>query len=397
MRYSLAPAQGWAVYTRTKSGSKAVLRLPKKDDIYYYYTKSGEKSYDVYEQNLQAQRTSEAEKTGSKAGKLTFKPGVAATQEAYTLTNEAASTSFVFGNPTMGYIDIWGFIEDNTSLLENEFRYVDAAGNWQTVTAGSLVGVNDTIVSLVHYLPPMHAIVLTKKDPAATELTVTLNTDRIVTEASQIVRPVPAPRRVNENEIGKGIMTVTAVNPASSRCASCLLLGKGFNKEVLRGEDAVLTTVNIDNYSNTSHPATPFNIYAMEDNSGLSIDLRDEIVNVPISFYNSDLPFDPSSYLWFTGVNNIDGDLVLYDELLDIERPILDGICLEIETPETSHLKRYYIRRPGYVSGQEENPITTGFTNFDGKNASAVKFIRNGHVFIIRDGHVFSIYGQKIR
>lgn len=156
MRYSLAPAQGWAVYTRTKSGSKPVLRLPKKDDIYYYYTKSGEKSYDVYEQNLQAQRTSEAEKTGSKAGELTFKPGVAATQEAYTLTNEAASTSFVFGNPAMGYIDIWGFIEDNTSLLKNEFRYVDGSGNWQTVTAGSLVGVKDTIVSLVHYLPPMH-------------------------------------------------------------------------------------------------------------------------------------------------------------------------------------------------------------------------------------------------
>ncbi len=192
-------------------------------------------------------------------------------------------------------------------------------------------------------------------------------------------------------------MTVTAVNPASPRCTSRLLLGQGFNEAVLSGEDAVLTTVNIDNFSMTNAPATPFNIYALEGNSGLSIDLRDEIVNVPVSFYNSELPFEPNSYLWFTGVNNIDGELVLYDALLDIERPILDGICLEIETPETSHEVRYYIRRPGYVPGQEENPITTGFTNLDGKNASAVKFIRNGHVFILRDGHVFSIYGQKIR
>ena len=400
MKLPLKPAQGWAVYARTKSGNPADVRLPKNDDIYYYYTTSGNKAWDLYESNLRDERAKNAGQA-DKVGKMVFYPGKSATSDTYTLTNEKDSKSFVFGNPTMGYIDIWGFIDDNTSLLENEFRYVDASGNWQTVTAGSLIGVKDTIVSLVHYLPPMHAIVLTKKDPAATELTVTLNTNRIVTEASQIVRPAPAPRKSqmanDKSPISKGIMTVTAVNPASSRCISRLLLGQGFNKEVLRGEDAVLTTVNIDNYSNTSHPATPFNIYAMEDNSGLSIDLRDEIVNVPISFYNSDLPFDQSSYLWFTGVNNIDGDLVLYDELLDIERPILDGICLEIETPETSHLKRYYIRRPGYVPGQEENPITTGFTNLDGKNASAVKFIRNGHVFILRDGHVFSIYGQKIR
>ena len=160
----------------------------------------------------------------------------------------------------------------------------------------------------------------------------------------------------------------------------------------------MLTTINIDNFSMTNAPATPFNIYAVEGNSGLAIDLRSEIANVPISFYNSDLPFEPNSYLWFTGVNNIDGDLVLYDALTDTERPILDGIRLEIETPEVNHLVRYYIRRPGYVPGQSgENPVATGFTNIDGENTSAVKFIKNGHVFILRDGHVYSIYGQKIR
>ena len=118
-------------------------------------------------------------------------------------------------------------------------------------------------------------------------------------------------------------MTVTAVNPASKRCTSRLLLGQGFNDAIISGEDAVLTTVNINNFSMTNAPATPFNIYAVEGNSGLSIDLRDVIVNVPISFYNSDLPFEPISYLWFTGVNNIDGDLVLYDALLDIDQRIV--------------------------------------------------------------------------
>ena len=400
MKMPLKPGQGWAVYTRTKSGKDAAVRLPKNDDVYYYYTNTGKIVWDRYESYLRNERAKVKNPESpdpEKVGKMAFYPGKSVTSEDYTLTNETASTTFVFGNLTMGYIDIWGFIADNTSL-KKEFRYIDAAGNWRDVTESSLVGDKDTICSLLRYLPPMQAIELKKTGDAATSLTVTLNTNRIVTDATHVIRPLPAPMRGVANAIRKGIMTVTAVNPVSPRCTSRLLLGQGFHEAVISGEDAVLTTVNINNFSLTSAPATPFNIYALEGSSGLSIDLRDEIVNVPISFYNSELPFDPKSYLWFTGVNNIDGDLVLYDALLDIERPILDGICLEIETPETSHEVRYYIRRPGYVPGQSgENPVATGFTNLDGENTSAVKFIKNGHVFILRDGHVYSIYGQKIR
>lgn len=399
MRLPLKPAQGWAVYARTASHNPADVRLPKNDDVYYYYTTTGDIVYSRYESGLRAERATSAG-SADKVGKLAFYPGKAATSGTYTLTNETASTSFIFGNPTMGYIDILGFLADNSEKVESEFRYIDANGIWQPETESAVVE-EDVITSLSRYLPPMHAIELKLKEgaDATTELEVTLNTNRIVTAASQRV-PVAAPRRLHGEAIKlpKGIMTVTAVNPASPRCTSRLLLGQGFNEAVIRGEDAVLTTVNIDNFSMTNAPATPFNIYALEGNSGLSIDLRDEIVNVPVSFYNSELPFEPNSYLWFTGVNNIVGELVLYDALLDIERPILDGICLEIETPETSHMMRYYIRRPGYVPGQnDENPVTTGFTPLREDDAAAVKFIRNGQVFILRDGHVYSIYGQQIR
>ena len=406
MKLPLKPAQGWAVYSRTKSGNPADVRLPKNDDVYYYYTTSGNIVYSRYESSLRAERATSAG-SADKVGKLAFYPGKAATSKNYMLTNEAASSTFVFGNPTMGYIDILGFLADNAEYLKGEFRYIDAEGIWRPVTV-SAISESDVITSLSRYLPPMHAIELKLKDeaPAATELEVILNTNRIVTDASQreaVPDPAPAPMRQlpttnDQRPIAKGIMTVTAVNPASPRCTSRLLLGQGFNEAIISGEDAVLTTVNIDNFSMTNAPATPFNIYALEGNSGLSIDLRDEIVNVPVSFYNSELPFEPNSYLWFTGVNNIDGELVLYDALLDIERPILDGICLEIETPETSHMRRYYIRRPGYVPGQnDENPVTTGFTPLREDDAAAVKFIRNGQVFILRDGHVYSIYGQQIR
>ena len=391
----LKPAQGWAVFTRTRSGRDAAVRLPKEDDIYYYYTKSGDKVLDLYESGLRAKR---AESAGGadKVGKMAFYPGKAADSKSYTLTNGTAASKFVFGNPTLGYIDIWGFITDNTSLVEDEIGYMNANGEYTTITKEGL-SESDAITSLSRYLPPMHAIVLTKKGDAATELSVTLNTNRIVTNANQIVRP-SAPKRAYASANKKGIMTVTAVNPVSPRCISRLLLGQGYDDAINRGEDAVLTTLNIDNFNMNTTPTTPFNIYAVEGNNGLSIDLRDAIVNVPISFYNSALPYDPVTYLWFTGVNAIDGELVLYDALTGTERPILDGIYLEIETPEVSHEIRYFIRRRGYDPYHpEDNPITTGVDQMVNGKCEIVKLIKDGHVLILRDGHVYTIFGQKIR
>ena len=393
----LQPAQGWAMYSRTASESAADIRLPKSDDIYYYYTRSGDKVWDLYESGLRAKRATSAG-GADKVGKMAFYPGKAATSKSYTLTNGVAATSFIFGNPTMGYIDIWGFISDNSGVLENEIGYMNASGNYLTITKDALEEA-EAISSLTRYLPPMQAMILTKKGEAASSIEVTLKTKRIVTEASQIER-ASAPIRTHANaDYKKGIMTVTAVNPVSSRCVSRLLLGQGFNDAIISGEDAMLTTLNIDNYTATSMPATPFNIYAVEGKKGLCIDLRSAVLNVPLAFYNSDLPFDPETYLWFTGVNNIDGNLVLYDALTDTERPILDGICLVIETPEANHQTRYFIRRPGFDPNHpdEDQPITTGMEKTENNTIQVIKLIKDNQVLIIRDGHVYTVFGQQIR
>jgi hypothetical protein len=116
----------------------------------------------------------------------------------------------------------------------------------------------------------------------------------------------------------------------------------------------------------------------------------------------SDLPYDPVTELWFTGVHNIDGTLVLYDALLDTERVISDGICLTIETPEANHQRRYYIRRRAAnlnpQSGGEGVP--TGIDNQVQETEQmeeVYKFIHEGHVLILRGGHVYTMYGQKVR
>ena len=409
MDLSLPPASGFAIYAYTKSNNNAAVRLPKSDDIYYYYYPDGEKALDYYVSDVQAKRTAAAGGDASKVGKLAFAPGIAGTSQSYTITNDnsVATTSFVFGNPTMGYIDIWGLIADNTDKgLTPEFDYVDAGGVYRTVNQAAASAMSNLITAPERYLPPMHAIVLKKSGEAANSLTLVLNTNRIVTDTSQIVRPlpggiVPAPRKSqtanDQLPVNKGIMTITAVNPASPRCTSRLLLGQGYHDDILAGEDATLTTVNINNYTNNSMPATPFNIYALEGSDGLSIDLRHEVLNVPVSFYMTPLPYEPVTYLWFTGVNNIDGELVLYDAWTDTERPIMDGIRIDIETPEVSHLDRYYIRRPGYKpSSEEEGQVATSFESIS-SGEGAIKIIKDNHVFILRDGHIYTVLGQKWR
>ncbi len=388
MTQSLAPAQGWAVYTHTNTETDAVLRLPKSDDIYYYYDSYGEKLYDRYVDNLRERRNTYA---GGTAGRLAFQPD--GNSQNYTLTHDGdvESASFVFGNPTMGYIDIWGFIADNS--LEEEFSYLNASGVYTTVNKSTADATADIITTPERYLPPMHAIVITTS--SAVSKAVTLNASRIVTSADQIVRPGPAPRR-STSARARGIMTVTAINPADRSCTSRLLLGQGYNDAIRPGEDAVLTTINVSKY-NASTPSTPFNIYASEGDYGLSIDLRDEVLNVPVSFYMSELPFEPVTYLWFTGVNNIDGQLVLYDALSGSEQAIIDGICLTIETPEMSHETRYYIRRYGWSADDPTSPIATGNGVHETCGEQAYKIIRNGQVLIIRGEHVYTTLGQKLR
>ena len=314
----------------------------------------------------------------------------------------------------MGYIDIWGFIADN--CLKQEIDYIDVSGTYRTVSRAVAEGKDDVILNPERYLPPMHAMVVKLRDgqPAVNSKTLVLNAYRVLTEVEQKMPAVyacgggggdqelaQAPRRVTA-PLREGIMTVTAINPVSPRCNSRLILGQGYHEAIIQGEDAMLTTVNIDNFHMTNTPTTPFNIYAMNDGYGLSIDLRDSIVNVPVSFYMSALPYDPTTELWFTGVNNIDGSLVFYDALLGTERPICDGICIKIETPEANHQRRYYIRRRGFnpdaQSGGEGVTTDIGTQEPQALQAEEVqKIIYNGQVFILRGGHVYTMFGQRVR
>jgi hypothetical protein len=98
MNLPLPLGQGYAVYVRTKAGVEPIVRLPKNDDIYYYYGTYGERIDDKYVGNLRNKREELA--GAGLAGKLAYRP--VGGYEDITLTNTVSSTSFVFGNPKMG-------------------------------------------------------------------------------------------------------------------------------------------------------------------------------------------------------------------------------------------------------------------------------------------------------
>jgi len=247
----------------------------------------------------------------------------------------------------------------------------------------------------------MRAIALTLKDAvsASTSLTVKLDSTRIVTDTVADAPAAIPVRKSGAPVLSQGIMRITAKNDVDERCTTHLLLGQGYNKEIRAGEDALMTTINIEKYTVTGAPATPFNIYALEGDYGLSINLLDSIVNVPVSFYMTEnliSAFDPITNLWFTGVNNISVPLVLYDALTDTEQPIMDGICIRIETPQINNLARYYIRRRGYRPTSSDDPAT-GVGVIGADEEKAFKFMQNGQVYILRSGHVYTVLGQKIK
>ena len=398
LTHQLPAGLGWAVYTRTPKNNDATVRLPKNDDIYYYYNQYGDKMYDLYESDLQAVRASVAGSVS--AGKLLFNP-TKSTDQTYTITNTNASKTFIFGNPTMGYIDIWGFIADNTDLKEEIKMINESDASFGPVSKETALDESNLLSNTHRYLPPMRAIALTLKDAvsASTSLTVKLDSTRIVTDTVADAPAASPIRRSGAPVLSKGIMRITAKNDVDERCTTHLLLGQGYNKEIREGEDALLTTINIEKYTVTGAPATPFNIYALEGDYGLSINLLDSIVNVPVSFYMTEnliSAFDPITNLWFTGVNNISVPLVLYDALTDTEQPIMDGICIRIETPQINNLARYYIRRRGYRPTSSDDPAT-GVGVIGADEEKAFKFMQNGQVYILRSGHVYTVLGQKIK
>jgi len=347
-----------------------IVRLPKKDHEYYYFYKSGdtyssswhvdlkigeeERTYANLFQNL-AYDKSKLVGTGDDIG------------VDYTLTNLISSDLFFFGNPTMSLIDVYTLCVDNADKLKYEdgkyYFTTYVVGASSSYIAGSITGPGQ------YYIAPQRAVGLVAKE-ACKELTIRLKPHAMVamTGDKSVVDRMPRRRMPKAGEPEGRYLYISAANETDNgECKSFITLGE--QADALRGyrygEDALSLTSGQYEFNYNSFN-TPLGLYTIADNQPLMRDVRDSLGIVPIVFTKIE---DKYSYADKTRLSfALDGEwdtpLYLFDALTGDSTLILNGLQIEVETPQNDQI-RYYIhgRRvaqttttPGTATGLD--PVT---------------------------------------
>lgn len=343
----LAPGQGFQVlgYGPGEDGENLVVRLPKPDNVYYYFNPDGTQSsrYETINRNRTG-RLAYPETTGN--GTMTI-----------TLTNEKESRHFLFGNPTMAYIDMQAFFADN-DLVESSFRYIDGS-SWKTVTPSTATTAAERFVA------PMQSVLLTLKT-AATSLTLTLSDSHLTaTNTGTSSASAIAPRRMQSQAYVPSVsrnkvMNITACNDAAAAYVALAVQNTATNAYE-EGEDVPFTSAS----------TTPLNLYTLAGTQALMADTRYGISTVPLGFVISDEQDTQGHYLYRTDsltlafrlTANWSDECYLCDALTGTRTRIANDTELRIATP-ADHQLRYYIQGsyrepsgPDTPTDNTDNPV----------------------------------------
>ncbi len=339
---SLAPGQGFQVlgYGPGDDGEDLVVRLPKPDNTYYYFNPDGTQSdrHEVINRN--------------RTGRLAYPETIGNGTMTITLTNEKESRHFLFGNPTMAYINMQAFFADN-DLVESSFRYIDGS-SWKTVTPSTATTAAERFVA------PMQSVLLTAKT-AATSLTLTLSDTHLTTgNTTAGTTTHSAPHRVQsafytpqiaDNEV----MNITAYNDAAAAYVALAVRNTATNA-CEEGEDVPFTSTS----------TTPLNLYTLAGTQALMADTRYGISTVPLGFVISDEQDTQGQYLYRTDsltlafrlTANWSDECYLCDAFTGTRTRIANDTEIRIATP-ADHQLRYYIqgsyREPSYPDTPTDN------------------------------------------
>lgn len=374
------------------------LRLPKVDTEYKYFLYGEQTQY-----GESTPRTEEG------FHKFAWKSDNAnKDQMTLTLHNEAADTLFMFGNPTMAYVDLAEFMKDNDGVLTGTFGYM-SNGSWIKVSKEILP------YSGHRFLAPMEAILvqITGKE-AKTDINVVFKAEHLTLDnmeqtpnapARAPETPASAPRR---GEVAPAaplqLMTITAYTDDMEATA---YLGKKSNalNGYRVGEDAYFISSGVedgteDDYSTLT---TPLNIYTVSDSTALMVDLRPGISLVPLHFLtHADYRTDSVNLICNM---NIDWNTPCYliDSVAGTREQIMNGYVMKIELPE-NHQSRYYIEGPDpYIQDAPQNPgITTGVEAVQPVEEDLTKYpveklMINGNLYLRRGPALYHVTGTRIR
>ena len=326
-------------YGPTRGGEdEIIVRLPKPDTYYSYYNKDGTES---------SQRVSV-----SHSSKLAFEPDQSGNM-TITLTNDMASNQFMFGNPTMGQIDMRKFLQANSHILEKKFYIMEnsvwRAANWYTIEGDTLSGMLD----------PMRSVMLELKSSieARKSITITLS-------ASHLNTSVPAKqksRRIQSDaEEDEKVQLMSIYAHCDNGYAHCILASHAYANDTYNSdEDALFISSGVEDGGSSTAATSPINMYTIAQQVPMMVDVRENIDTVPVSMLVHNSYRTEEVVFSFYLSQNWNKKCYFCDALTGARYRILDGLLLKMEMP-INHENRYYIEGPDRVSNSD---ITTSITH----------------------------------
>ena len=333
----LEPGTGFQIKglgPNSNSSDELIVRLPKNDNQYYYYSSRGE----------QTDRYATIPRT-SNHGKLAYDNRNASGEKTITLRGEEASNYFVFGNPTMAYIDLVSFIKDNSAITS---VYQMSSNTWLASTELSMYQTAD------RYLAPTRSV-LVEIANAQTELDVTLLPQHLTLSdlnAIAEVEPVAARRNApSTSDNDTHTMTIYAFN-AKGTARGIIAYNDYANDDYLQGEDALFLSTGIDTKADSYTPMSPINLYSLHNRVPMMVDMRENIDTIPLAMLVSPNHRSAKMQMAFYFSQEWNKTCYLYDAQTDTKTRIMDGLVLTLDMP-FNHQARYYIVGPDRTSNGE--------------------------------------------
>ena len=351
-------------------GEELVVRLPKQDTTYYYFYTDGSQSSkrdDIPNRN-----------TGYS---FAFDPSEQDTTMTITLGNEQESEYFLFGNPTMAYIDMERFCTDNPGI-EKMFQYMNGT-TWITVSPNTGTGAFDD-----RLVAPMQSVLLRALSPATTltlqlkpsHLTGLVQTDYSEDNYMPSYKPARAAASVRETDWGRtqpAVMDIALYTPladyenqAYATAFAALATNSDASDDYVQDEDVPFLSSGIETADDVV--VSPLNIYTLSGEQTLMADIRREVSIIPIGMVVSDEireDYD-SLYLSFRLSTAWRDECYLCDNLTHARVPIWNDTRVKVPVPAANHEMRYYIEGPAYLPAGPDTPTDNENYGNNGNNGN---------------------------
>ena len=336
----------WGEAADVAAEGNIVIRLPKQETT--YSTSSGT--------NVSVPRDGLSHKLAFTASQDANK---VITPMTITLTNKENSEYFIFGNPTMAFINMHDFLHDNEGVLNHTFYRLEGAA-WSAETEHTM-GDN-------RYLAPMTSVMLETKDKSKErELNVQLSPLHLTLtdmenpfdehpeisenpENSETPASIAPRARVSEEGDSERMTIYASTNSAYAR--TILATTPVANDYYLIGEDALFVSSGIES---NSYVTTPLNMYTVAEQIPMMADVRQGISEIPLGMLVADDYRTTHMQLAFYLSSNWTRECYFCDSKTGQKIRIMDGLVITVEMPQ-NHEQRYYIEGPDEYLGSSEDP-----------------------------------------